>query len=102
MNNDHITALLRNALEAAGLCVRAEYHLGSLRVEFSTSSPVYWGYTQCDAATDQILSSPLAATGRHICDYFSTDHDRIHSYWRFRLESDLNLDLSMAVKKKSK
>ena len=98
MNDDRITARLATVVERAGLSIRGEHHASSLRVEFTTSPPLHWTYAQCDAATKQVLDAPLATPNRYGChpsgqtsgtigDHFSTDHDRIHSYWRFRLET---------------
>ena len=96
--DNHIATRLREVLKAAGLHVRGEYHRNGLSVEFTTSPPLTWTYAQCDNATKNILDAPLARPDKFGChpegqtpgaigEHFSTDHDRIHSYWRFRLET---------------
>jgi len=98
MNNDRIVERLRSIVEAAGVRVQAVVHPSSLRVEFTTSPPLWWNWAQCDKATNEILDAPLAEPDRFGChpegrtagtigDHFSTDHDRTHSFWRFRLET---------------
>ncbi len=106
MNAQHITNRLREILEDAGLHVRSEHHSASLRVEFTTSPPLTWTFQQCDRATETILDSPYARPDKFGChpqgerigtigDLFSTNHDRTHNYWDFRLETyDLDPDLA--------
>ena len=93
MNNNTIADHLQTILEDAGIHVRHVAHPSSLRVEFTTSPPLVWSFVDCDRATDQIYSARMA--GKPIGDIFSTDHDRAHSFWAFRLETyDLDPDLA--------
>jgi hypothetical protein len=93
VNSDQITQRLRDALESAGLTITSERHPASLTVEFSTCPPLTWSFADCDQATAAIFDTEIG--GKTIGDHFSTDHDRTHSYWRFRLETyDLDPELT--------
>ena len=98
MNSDRITARLRQIVEEAGVVIRAELHPGSLTVEFVTSPKMTWTWADCDKATKAILDSPFASPDKFGCrlegevwgtvgDLFSTDHNRSHDHWRFRIEN---------------
>ena len=98
MNHEDITERLRVIVEKAGVIIRAEHHPSSLTVEFTTSPHLDWTWNDCDQATLAIVDAPFTRPDKFGChpegeipgtigDLFSTDHDRAHSHWRFRVES---------------
>jgi hypothetical protein len=84
MNNDCIVNDLRKVLESAGLEVCGVYHPRGMTVEFTTSPPLTWNWADCDRAIAHILHSMVC--GKRLDHAFSQDHDRSHSFWRFRIE----------------